>query len=61
VAELLAEAAEGTVLIHRTPEILPVHVRNIQVVIDAPQLRRDASERRPAAVLQQVNDGPGPL
>lgn len=38
-AGLLAEAAEGAVLVHCVRELLPVHVRDIQVVLDAPQLR----------------------
>lgn len=43
--ELLGEATEDTAFVDRARELLPVHVRDIQVVLDAPQFRRNTAER----------------
>lgn len=51
---LRAEAAEDAVFVERAREILPAHVRDVQVIVNTPQLRRDATERGLAA--QKVHD-----
>jgi hypothetical protein len=55
-SELLAKAAENAAVAGRAREILPVVVREIQVVFHAPQRRRDATERLPVATVQEVHD-----
>ncbi len=40
---------------HRSREVLPVRVRDVSGCFDTPQLRRDATERRLAGVVQQIH------
>lgn len=54
--KLLVKAAGNAVFAGRACGIFPVHVRDIQVVIDAPQLRWNAAKRRLAAAVQEIHD-----
>lgn len=41
---LSTEASKDTVVVHGAREFPPIHVGKVQVVVDAPQFRRDAKE-----------------
>jgi len=48
---LVAKTPVDTVLVEFAGELLPAHVRNVQIVLYRPKFRRDTAEGRPAVIV----------